>query len=209
MTSLLLFLHIFLQIVENNKIQWTETTIKLLLEEVGTRIHLFNIQQPKIIWKSIVTAVNDKGYNFTAEQCNNKWKSLKKKYKSIKDNKNRSGAGKQFWMHFDAMDALLKHNPEVEPLSLASSTSGFRLNVDLSDSEVDEDMDNTNNSANTSSHNKFLQAKRLPKNKRNRNTTKEPYWATELRLQRERHHKENLEQKERFLSLLEKRSTDT
>lgn len=77
---------------------------KLLLQEVGTHIHLFSVQQHKTIWKSVATAFTNKGYNINAEHCNNKWKSLKKRYKTIKDNNKQSGAGRRYWTYFDAMD---------------------------------------------------------------------------------------------------------
>lgn len=176
---------------------------KLLLQEVGRRIHLFNVQQHKTIWKSVVTAFNDKGYNVSAEHCNNKWKSLKKRYKTIKDNNKQSGAGRRYWNFFDAMDEILKKNPEITPLSLASNTDGFRIYVNTDEEENEENLDevylNMNDNGNT----------HRPTNTRRSRKEHEPYWAKELRQQRERHHKENLQQKERFLSLLEKYYDET
>lgn len=172
---------------------------KLLLEQVGAHMHLFDVQQHKTVWKMIVTALNSKGYNVNTEQCNNKWKSLKKRYKTIKDHNKQSGASKHYWTYFDAVDAILRKLSEVAPLSLASSTDGFRVYVDS-----DEEEDNENNPEKVLHINNNLKTYRSTKSRNNRKVN-EPYWAKELRMQRERHHKENLQQKERFLSLLEKR----
>lgn len=162
---------------------------KLLIEEIDTRINLFDVQSYKTIWKSVATAINKKGYNLNAEHCNNKWKNLKKRYKAMKDNKKRSGAGAQYWVHFDAIDDILKKHPEIIPLSIASSTNGFRINV-----YSDEDEGSVINQEEPSNNNN-LKTYRLSNTRKTRNA-REPYWATQLRLQREKHHKENLEQKD-------------
>lgn len=171
--------------------------IKLLIEEVGTRINLFGNQVYKTIWKTVATAINMKGYNVNAEQCNNKWKNLKKRYKAMKDNNKQSGAGVQYWVHFDAIDDILKRHPEVNPLSIASSSYGFRINV-YSDEEGNDDNEIQCSKQNISKHSYTRKVR----------NAKEPYWATHLRLQREKHHKENFDQKERFLALLAKRKSN-
>lgn len=167
-------------------------------------INLFDFQQHKIVWRRIASAINNKGYNITAEHCINKWKGLKKRYKSIKNNNNKSGAGRQFWIHYDAIDNILKDHPEIAPLSLASSTKGFRIfNTDSDENEIVEDTSNFNDAEILSHNNK--ETYRISKTSKTRKRN-EPYWAAQLRLQRERYHKENFAQKERFLSLMEKQS---
>ena len=47
------------------------------------------------------------GYNKTGEQCREKIKKLKLKYKKIKDAQQTSGAGRQDWPYFDDMDAVV------------------------------------------------------------------------------------------------------
>lgn len=80
----------------SNKIYWDDAMTKLLIQEVGARLHLFDIQQPKIVWKSVVSVFNNKSYNVNAEHCNNKWKNLKKRYKAMKDNNKKSGAARHY-----------------------------------------------------------------------------------------------------------------
>ena len=46
------------------------------------------------------------GYNKTAEQCREKIKKLKLKYKKIKDAQQTSEVGRQDWPYFDDMDAV-------------------------------------------------------------------------------------------------------
>ena len=55
------------------------------------------------------------GYNKTAEQCREKIKKLKLKYKKIKDVQQTSGAGRQDWPYFDDMDGCSpRHTPWLE-----------------------------------------------------------------------------------------------
>lgn len=197
------------------KVQWTEPMTTLLLVQIEESKEKFDSKTHKV-WKEICNAMNEFIPNVTPDQCYSKWKNLKRRYTQIKDNNNRTGAAPQEWIHFDAIDNILKERPEIAPLSLASSTAGFRICKDV-----------TNNSANNSSMNASLMddinsnnetATVMPEIKergisrpiptRKSQAQKEPYWCCVLREQRERHHKENLLQKERFLSLLEKEFSD-
>ena len=56
------------------------------------------------------------GYNRTFEQCREKVKKLKAVYKRISDRRKETGEGRYpEWDCFDAIDAVLGHNPSTEP----------------------------------------------------------------------------------------------
>ncbi|CAL1672339.1 unnamed protein product [Lasius platythorax] len=103
--------------------------IKLLLAEINTYTESCTRPLNKQAWKIIATAVNTHGYNLTAENCIIKWTGMKKKYKIIRDAKNQTGAAKETWGYFDIIHDMLKTNPEITPLSIASSVRDFEVNV--------------------------------------------------------------------------------
>ncbi|XP_032687775.1 uncharacterized protein LOC116851953 [Odontomachus brunneus] len=175
----------------------------LLLSEIEHKED-FNSQPQKALWKHICAAINEFSYNVTADQCCSKWKSLKRKYKQIKDNNNRSGAGKQQWVHFNSIDNIMKTRPEINPISLASNIGGFRMrkveNIEHYKLMInDENADETASAVFSLDRNAIDRDTRRPISRRSR---LEPYWAVALREQRERHHKENVRQRQRFLFAL-------
>ncbi|XP_024890524.1 uncharacterized protein LOC112466587 [Temnothorax curvispinosus] len=108
--------------------------VKLLLAEITTYTEFSTSPLNKQAWKTIAAVINTHGYNLTAENCCIKWTGMKKRYKTLKDANNRTGAAKETWEYFDIIDDMLRKNPEITPLSIASSTRGFRVNVNTSES---------------------------------------------------------------------------
>ncbi|TGZ53355.1 Uncharacterized protein DBV15_12428, partial [Temnothorax longispinosus] len=186
--------------VVNYRVQWTDNMVKLLLVEITTYTESSISPLNKQAWKTIAAVINTHGYNLTAENCCIKWTGMKKRYKTLKDANNRTGAAKETWEYFDIIDDMLRKNPEITPLSVASSTRGFRVNVntsksiDLSTEYTEENEENEEN----------LEAANILKNRPiRRRKPKKPTWIAELVEQKAKHHQENYDQRERFLSLLE------
>ncbi|XP_036150753.1 uncharacterized protein LOC114254062 [Monomorium pharaonis] len=186
--------------VENYRVQWTDNMVKLLLAEITAYTESSTSPLNKQVWKTIAAVINIHGYNLTAENYSIKWTGMKKKYKTLKDANNRTGAAKETWEYFNIIDDILRKNPEITPLSIAFSTRGFRVNVNTSknmnlSTEHEENEENEEN----------LEATNILKNRPiKRRIPKKPTWITELLEQKEKHHRENYNQRKRFLSLLEK-----
>lgn len=164
----------------------------------------------KQAWKTIAVAINTHGYNLTADNCYIKWTAMKKKYKMLRDANNRTGAGKQTWEYFDVIHDMLRKNPEIMPLSIASNIRGFEINVNAFNTSesinTNTNWNNNNKHAEEKENELNIEAtdivlKNRPKKSRKRKTST---WIADLTEQKERHHHENYEQRERFLSLLEK-----
>ncbi|EZA47333.1 hypothetical protein X777_16384 [Ooceraea biroi] len=85
------------------------------------------------------------------------------------------------------MHDILSKNPEVTPLSIASSTRSFE--VLNNEEENEENVTSTN----------ILKNRPIRRRK-----SQTPSWIAELTEQREKHHQKNYEQRERLLALLEK-----
>jgi len=63
----------------------------------------------------IAQKLQEVGYNRSFEQCREKIKKLKKEYQKIKDKHEETGQGREKWMFFDVMDAVLGHKPSTCP----------------------------------------------------------------------------------------------
>ncbi|XP_066602754.1 uncharacterized protein [Prorops nasuta] len=101
--------------VDQTRHSWTSQSTKLLLENLHkhkTTIHDKNQLQKKF-WDEIAADLVNKGYLVNWEQFSTKWRNLKKKYKHIKDNSNRTGAGsRENWEHFEIIDEIMYTMPE-------------------------------------------------------------------------------------------------
>lgn len=172
--------------------------VKLLLAEVNTYIESLSGPLNKQTWTNIAVSMNTSGHNITADNCHIKWTGMKKKYKTIKDAKNQSGAGKQSWEYFDMINDILGKNPTMKPLSIASNIRGFTINQDVNNSSDEECEGNEENISNVTSSN-VINNRQIRKRK-----SRTSVWMAELMEQRERHHQDNYTQRERVLSLLQK-----
>lgn len=183
----------------NCRYQWTNETTKLLIDEVRNHIMLLNNKNylQKKVWKRIANKFTERGYNVTEDQCCIKWKNLKRKYLSVRDLNNQTGEATQTWEYFDIIDDFINPKPEVAPVSIASSTHGFRIRQSPSPTEQIGESDENNSAAvNTSCD--------IRRNIRKRRQNNEPKWVTAFCKQREAHHAENMKIKKKMLTLFEK-----
>lgn len=179
--------------------------IKLLLSEI--KKHIQSLMSPinKQVWNNIAASMNTYGYNLSSENCNIKWTGLKKKFKTIKDARNKTGTAKQIWEYYDIINEMLSKKPEIEPLSLASNSRGFQLNRVASNTfesiniETNFNNNNKENEENVHIESSFEQNRITRKRK-----SQTPAWVERLIEQRQKHYENNYAQRERFLLLLEK-----
>lgn len=182
---------------ENCRYQWDTQSTKLLIEEVRNNITLLNNKNclQKKIWKRIANKFVEKGYNVTEEQCNVKWKNLKRKYKSVRELNNQTGRNRESWEYFDVIDDFINRRPEIAPVSIASNIYGFRIRQPSPPTEQNESS-NENDSAAINTN--FYNARR---NIRKRRKSDEPQWVTKLYKQREIHHQRNIKMQKKCLKL--------
>ncbi|XP_016095980.1 uncharacterized protein [Sinocyclocheilus grahami] len=76
------------------------------------------------MWKKVDAQMLAKGYDFGAEACDNKFRQLKHRYKTIVDSKKKTGSGTSSWVFFSSMEDLLADDPSVEPVLIVSSFAG-------------------------------------------------------------------------------------
>ncbi|CAG9772459.1 unnamed protein product [Ceutorhynchus assimilis] len=102
---------------------WSERAVLLLLEQYECHVEEFkkNLRHERI-WSSIAAQLIEKGHLVNGRQCSIKWSGLKRTYKNIKDQKDRSGASAVSWPFYSAMTTLLGDKAYMKPVALASST---------------------------------------------------------------------------------------
>jgi len=114
---------------ENNVFKWPHEAILLLIEEYRKRAEDFysgRISQKKN-WQNIAEELMKNNHHFTGPQCQSKFGSLKRTYKSMKDHNGKSGNGTRTWAYFNLLDGLIGSKPCISPVATASS-SGKRVN---------------------------------------------------------------------------------
>uniref|UniRef100_T1J8I4 Myb/SANT-like DNA-binding domain-containing protein n=1 Tax=Strigamia maritima TaxID=126957 RepID=T1J8I4_STRMM len=101
-----------------NNLKWTSNMSQLLLKlYVDHRAMLNSPHVPnKKVWMLISNIMTENGYAVSGEQCDAKWRSLKKAYKKIKSQNYKSGNRKK-WEFFDTMDEILSKQPDGEASS--------------------------------------------------------------------------------------------
>lgn len=122
---------------ENNVFKWPHEAILLLVEEFRKRTDDFysgRISQKKN-WQNIAEALIKKNHQVTGPQCQSKFGSLKRTYKSMKDHNGKSGNGTRTWAYFDLLDGLIGSKPCISSVATASS-SGKRINSEPEYSSV-------------------------------------------------------------------------
>ncbi|XP_011147007.2 trihelix transcription factor GT-2-like isoform X2 [Harpegnathos saltator] len=104
------------------------------------------IATKKILWNRIASQMNDEGYNVSAIQVENKYKSLERAYKNMISNNKKTGRGCISCPYEAELTDLLGSKHNIEPLVL-SGRQGLILkkntttNISLS---VDDNSDNSN-----------------------------------------------------------------
>ncbi|CAH0564235.1 unnamed protein product [Brassicogethes aeneus] len=122
--------------------KWPKKAIDLLIE---IRIELdkeFKNTKTKqdVTWKTLSEEMKKRGFDFTSTQCNDKWRYLKQRYTSKKDNMGSRGTGEApvYFEHFEMLDAFLGKKPNIIPVAVASSLKGDRVPLSM-DNALNDD----------------------------------------------------------------------
>lgn len=107
--------------------RWTHEKILLLMSLYEDNVNLFKSGKKtnRSIWNGIAGHMANKGYVFTGEQCDIKFRNFKKTYKRIIDNNKGTGNGAISWPYFDLFDSLFGKSAETVPIATASNTDGY------------------------------------------------------------------------------------
>ncbi|XP_023312370.1 uncharacterized protein LOC108915572 [Anoplophora glabripennis] len=104
---------------------WSNANTLLLIDLYKKYEQSFDTDLKKNIWHKITNDVNVKtGGLLSVTTVENKWKSLKRTYRSSKIKMDRSGSQKRYRQYFNAMDDILAKRPEITPPAIVSSSLG-------------------------------------------------------------------------------------
>lgn len=118
--------------LEENNLEsklWTDKLILYLINCVKEHDGQFERDIKKNVWSRIAKLctqfVNKK---ITAVQCDNKWRSLKRRYKTILEHNKTSGKSRKQWEYYSVMHEIMHKKPEINPVATCSSSAGLRSN---------------------------------------------------------------------------------
>ncbi|XP_067118357.1 uncharacterized protein [Centruroides vittatus] len=119
--------------------RWSTNAVKLLISLYKEHENKFSdICWPsKKVWSLISKTLQENNYLVTGNQCDEKWRNLKKTYRKIKDGNKQTGRGRSQWEFFSIMDEILGQRPDIKPpATFESSSSTLQvLNMVESNSE--------------------------------------------------------------------------
>lgn len=107
---------------------WTHPATLLLIslyEQQKENFSSVNMTKKKA-WELLARDMNSQGYPLNGTQCSNKWKGMLKVYKDTLAHNKKSGAGRATCPYYAVLDELLRKYPNINPLSTASSSGGFK-----------------------------------------------------------------------------------
>lgn len=119
---------------------WSKNVILKLIQLYKENDHLFKsttVRNEKV-WEQISKQLG----THTAEQCKNKFKYLKSKYVKKKDNMSNKSTGSQVFnfSYFEEMDELFKNDPNITPVSIASTLKPYEVeNVEATSEEAENE----------------------------------------------------------------------
>ena len=114
---------------------WADEEIQSLLE---------SSRRNASIYERIAREMEDAGYSRNPNQCKEKIRKLKTKYKKLKDGHDVSGNIRDNWIFYDRMDRVLGSRHSVQPPpTIDASDGGLRNHGDDGDEELTQDQHNS------------------------------------------------------------------
>lgn len=116
---------------ENNEAKdhkiWSSENTMFLIDVIKKYDKEFSQGMKKLIWEKVARNCQSFNKSITAKQCETKWKTLKRTYKTILLAKKTSGEKKRYWEYFDAMHEIMFRKPEITPVATCSSSGGLKV----------------------------------------------------------------------------------
>lgn len=107
---------------------WSSENTLALISLVKENYGQFSLTLKKKVWEKVATQLSVIIERpITASQCETKWKTLKRTYKSIAIFNKTSGQKRRYWEFFNDMHDVLFDKPEVNPVATCSSLTGLEI----------------------------------------------------------------------------------
>lgn len=181
-----------------SRTSWNRNEIIELIDLYKSHERLFKsttIKKDKV-WDMIAKKLP----THTTEQIKNKFKYLKQKYLEKKDNMGQksSGAGAIKFEYFFEMDEIFGQDPDVQPVSVASSSRGIQY---ASTSLVETKENSSSNDEEITKKNDKLKIRKKSKLEKQLSTYEQNFKEREA--QKEKRHSELMTRQDAALKILE------
>lgn len=102
-----------------------ENAVKTLIHQWKQHQSLFesSVIRNDVVWKKISEEVKkaNSAWQYTAKNCENKFKDISKVYKRTKDHNNQTGVEPKTCKYYEELEEVLGEKPCLKPIALASS----------------------------------------------------------------------------------------
>ncbi|CAG9834864.1 unnamed protein product [Diabrotica balteata] len=170
---------------------WTREATLIFIQLVEENDENFQKSIKKHIWAKIASSLNKQmNVGVTWQQCDTKWKSLKKTYKDIKDYNATSGKNRRKWEFYNEMNNILFNKPEICAPATCSSNAGLVINEDKENQKSPPSSKEKRESTPSTSGSETFESSFSKKRKLADNAV-------------ERRHKEKIQRQDRFLNCFE------
>ncbi|XP_067216807.1 uncharacterized protein [Linepithema humile] len=112
------------QVQREESFFWTDANTKFFLSLYKENIDLLaerKIKTKKILWKKISEKMQLQGYNVSALQVENKYKSLERSFKNIKTHNKKTGRNRLSCPYETELTEILGGKHSIEPLLLSGN----------------------------------------------------------------------------------------
>lgn len=110
---------------DENTGQWSTAEVICLISlwgEQSVQDKIKGSYRNKSVFEDLSAAMAEQGFKRSWLQCQRKIKSLKSKYKEVKDHNNKSGNGRITFQFYQQMDSILGDKPSVNPINVLDSS---------------------------------------------------------------------------------------
>ncbi|KAH0820679.1 hypothetical protein GEV33_002110 [Tenebrio molitor] len=140
---------------------WNRTTTLFLIEKIEEAEKQFENSVKKNVWVKIAQqCTKEFSRNFTYNQCDSKWKSLKRTYKSILLHNQTTGKNRRQWEFYSAIHKFMYKRPEISPSATCSSRKGLECTEEEEDTADAESFSNNVDSEKSEFESSFTKKRR-------------------------------------------------
>ncbi|XP_053390777.1 uncharacterized protein LOC128553629 [Mercenaria mercenaria] len=182
------------------RVIWTHEAILLLIEKRRELGHLFdnNAVTQRQAWRKVAEELRSKGYKYGEDDCSKKFRSLRARYKTVKQRNRQTGNSRQSWRYYDVMEDMFAGDPAVIPTNVASSMRVEPPVPSVDISQITEDQEPSDEQPLTSTPR--VQRKRR---RSSIDTEEPPQWFEKYQMDQQKMHEERMGLERRRVGALE------
>lgn len=124
--------------------KWTGKEAEMLVSlRIENDLKFEMMKTHKSLWDKISIKMKEKGYYYTGAQLSNKWKSIKREYKSTVDHNLKSRNSRKTCKFFDQLNNIYGTKPSTKPACVldSDSSSGTSSNLEESIQDVNSEQE--------------------------------------------------------------------